>query len=400
MPWARDLAVSLTALGVLATGLSSLTAPQASAAPAGQHRAAGAAEGVPGTYLVTLKDAAARADSAEGLAPARAHGATVRRTYHQAVNGYSVQATPAQARALAADPAVASVSPNRSFRVTGTQPRPASWGLDRIDQRRLPLDRSYTYPDSAGSGVTAYIIDSGIRITHRDFGGRASYGYDAVDDDPVAQDGFGHGTHVAAIAAGSRHGVAKKAKVVAVRVLDDAGNGTTEQIVAGIDWVTRHAKKPAVANLSLSGGADPVVDQAVRKSIASGVTYTVAAGNDGQDASASSPARVREAVTVGSTNERDARDSLSNYGGALDLFAPGEFITSAGNAGDTATLTDSGTSMAAPHVAGAAALYLADHPLARPGQVASALVAAASKGRVTRPGPGSPNRLLAVGAPR
>ncbi|WP_406508163.1 S8 family peptidase [Streptomyces sp. NBC_00212] len=402
MSWARSIAAGLTTLGVLTAGLSSVTAPGASAAPAGQTgqsriAKAGLADAVPGSYIVTLKDSVARANSAAGQAVARKHGATVKRTYHQAVNGYSVQASEPQAERLAGDPAVASVSVDRAFRVSGTQPRPPSWGLDRIDQRNLPLSRSYTYPGSAGSGVTAYIIDSGVRITHQDFGGRASYGYDAIDNDHVAQDGNGHGTHVAAIAAGSRYGVAKKAKIVAVRVLDDAGSGTTEQIVAGIDWVTQHAIKPAVANMSLSGGADAVVDQAVKKSIASGVTYTVAAGNDGQDASLHSPARVPEAITVGATTERDSRDSLSNYGAALDLFAPGEFIASAWNASDTATISDSGTSMAAPHVAGAAALYLADHPRARPGQVASALTASASTGLVTRPGSGSPNRLLNIG---
>ncbi|MFE9402013.1 S8 family peptidase [Streptomyces sp. NPDC006530] len=401
MSWARSIAVGLTALGVITAGLSSGPATGASAAPAEQGRTArtGVADAVPGSYIVTLKDAVARADSAAGRAVARKYGVTVKRTYRQAVNGYAVRASEAQAERLARDPAVASVSADRTFHVTASQPRPPSWGLDRIDQPKLPLDRRYTYPAGAGSGVTAYIIDSGVRITHQDFGGRASDGYDAIDDDLVAQDGNGHGTHVAAIAAGSRYGVAKKAKIVAVRVLDDAGSGTTEQIVAGIDWVTRHAAKPAVANLSLSGGVDAVVDQAVRRSIASGVTYTVAAGNDSQDASLHSPARVREAITVGATTERDARDSLSNYGGALDLFAPGESIASAWNASDTATVTDSGTSMAAPHVAGAAALYLADHPTARPAQVAAALTTAATTGVVTRPGAGSPNRLLAIKAP-
>ncbi|RCH64587.1 S8 family peptidase [Streptomyces sp. SDr-06] len=399
MSWARRIAVGLTTLVVLTAGLSSGAAPVASAAPTGEGRTAKAAiaDAVPGSYIVTFKESAPRADSAAGQAVARKYGATVKRTYHQAVNGYSVRASESQAERIAKDPAVASVSADRAFRVTGTQSRPPSWGLDRIDQQSLPLSRSYTYPRSAGSGVTAYIIDSGVRITHQDFGGRASYGYDAIEDDQVAQDGNGHGTHVAAIAAGSRYGVAKKAKIVAVRVLDDAGSGTTEQIVAGIDWVTRHAVKPAVANMSLSGGADAVVDQAVRKSIASGVTYTVAAGNDGQDASLHSPARVREAVTVGATTERDSRDSLSNHGAALDLFAPGESIASAWNGSDTSTITDSGTSMAAPHVAGAAALYLADHPEARPVQVASALTASATTGRVTKPGSGSPNRLLNIG---
>ncbi|OSC53636.1 serine protease, partial [Streptomyces sp. 4F] len=253
-----------------------------------------------------------------------------------------------------------------------------SWGLDRIDQQNRPLDSSYTYPDSAGQGVTAYVIDTGVRITHSDFGGRASYGYDAIDNDNTAQDGHGHGTHVAGTVAGSAYGVAKQAKVVGVRVLDNSGSGTTAQVVAGIDWVARNAAKPAVANMSLGGGADSALDAAVRNAIASGVTFVVAAGNESTNASTKSPARVTEAITVGATTSSDARASYSNYGSVLDLFAPGSSITSAWNSGDSATNTISGTSMASPHVAGAAALHLADNPSATPAQVASALTSAAT----------------------
>lgn len=305
-----------------------------------------------------------------------------------------------QARKLAADPAVKSVVQNRTFTVDdaqGTQPGPPSWGLDRIDQHALPLDSSYTYPDKAGEGVTAYIIDTGVRITHGEFGGRASYGYDAIDNDNTAQDGHGHGTHVAGTVAGSSYGVAKKAKIVGVRVLDNNGSGTTAQVVAGIDWVTQHAVKPAVANMSLGGGADSALDTAVRNSIASGITYGVAAGNESTDASTKSPARVAEAITVGATTSADAKASYSNYGSILDVFAPGSSITSSWGTGDTATNTISGTSMATPHVVGAAALYLSQNPASTPAQVSSALVAAVTPNVVTGPGSGSPNRLLYVG---
>lgn len=241
-----------------------------------------------------------------------------------------------------------------------------------------------------------YVIDTGIRISHKDFGGRASYGWDFVGGDKSAGDGNGHGTHVAGTVAGSKYGVAKKAKVVSVRVLDNAGAGTTAQVIAGIDWVTRNAKKPAVANVSLGGTYNAQLNAAVRNSVASGVTYTVAAGNDGLPAGLYSPASVGSAITVGATDRKDARASFSNFGSALDLFAPGVAITSASYASNTAKATYSGTSMAAPHVAGAAALYLADHRKASPAQVSKALVAQAASGKVSGRELGSPNKLLQV----
>ncbi|MFF7855498.1 S8 family serine peptidase [Streptomyces sp. NPDC007904] len=378
----------------LVTALPSGAAP---AAPEGRVQYEGAANAVAGSYIVTLKADEAKAGSAEGRAVARKYGAAIERTYTKALNGYEVEASETEAKRLAADPAVASVIQNRTFHITGTQPGPPSWGLDRIDQKSLPLNSSYTYPDSAGEGVTAYVIDTGVRITHSDFGGRASNGYDAVDNDNTAQDGHGHGTHVAGTVAGSAYGVAKKAKVVGVRVLNNSGSGTTAQVVAGIDWVARNAVKPAVANMSLGGGADSALDAAVRNAVASGVTFVVAAGNESTDASTKSPARVTEAITVGATTSTDARASYSNYGSVLDLFAPGSSITSAWRTSDTATNTISGTSMASPHVAGAAALHLAANPSATPAQVSSALTAAATTGVVGNPGSGSPNRLLYVG---
>ncbi|MFJ4830244.1 S8 family peptidase [Streptomyces sp. NPDC088747] len=388
----------LAGIASAALVLGVVSALPANAAPerVGQIQYAGAANAVADSYLVTLKADAAKAGSAEGKALAEEYGATIERTYKKAINGYAVEATAAEAGRFAADPAVASVVQNRTFRINATQPSPPSWGLDRIDQKTLPLNNSYTYPDSAGTGVTAYIIDTGVRITHGDFGGRASYGYDAVDNDNTAQDGNGHGTHVAGTVAGTAYGVAKKARIVGVRVLNNAGSGTTAGVVAGIDWVAANAVKPAVANMSLGGGADSTLDAAVRGAIASGVTFAVAAGNDGANASSYSPARVTEAITVGSTTSTDARSSFSNYGSVLDIFAPGSSITSTWNTSDSATNTISGTSMATPHVAGAAAVYLGINPSATPAQVATGLINASSTGVVTNPGTGSPNRLLNV----
>ncbi|WP_203645108.1 S8 family peptidase [Streptomyces sp. SID14478] len=387
----------LTALAAAAV-ISAITLP-AHAAPA-QGRIPGAGEpgAVAGSYIVTLKGGT-KAPSEAGKDLAAKYGAEIRHTYSEALNGYAVKVDGAQAARLAADPGVASVVQDTRVAFDHAQKDPPSWGLDRIDQNDLPLDASYTWPETAGAGATVYVIDTGIRISHQDFGGRASYGWDFVENDSVAQDGNGHGTHVAGTVAGTRYGVAKKADVVAVRVLDDDGAGTTAQVIAGIDWVTQHARKPAVANMSLGGYGNAQLDAAVRNSIASGVTYTVAAGNDGLPASLYSPARVQEAVTVGATDRTDARASFSNWGTRIDLFAPGVDITSASYAGDTGKATFSGTSMASPHAAGAAALYLAGHPWAPPAEVGKALVARAAPGKVTGAGIGSPNRLLQVNNP-
>ncbi|MBT2418140.1 S8 family peptidase [Streptomyces sp. ISL-22] len=391
----RLAALSVTATAALAASL--VSALPATAAPEGRIQYAGAAGAVADSYIVNLKADHARSGSKAGRALVEKYGADIERTYKTALNGYAIEASEAEAKALAADPAVASVVQNRTFSINATQTNPPSWGLDRVDQKNLPLNSSYTYPDAAGQGVTAYVIDTGVRITHSDFGGRASYGYDAIDNDNTAQDGHGHGTHVAGTVAGNAYGVAKKAKIVGVRVLNNSGQGTTAQVVAGIDWVARNAVKPAVANMSLGGGADTALDTAVRNAIASGVTFAVAAGNESTNASTRSPARVTEAITVGATTSSDAKASYSNYGSVLDLFAPGSSITSAWNSSDSATNTISGTSMATPHVAGAAALYLAANPSATPSQVATALTSAATTGVVTSPGTGSPNRLLYVG---
>ncbi|MFD5460030.1 S8 family peptidase [Streptomyces olivaceus] len=389
---------ALTGAAALAlTGtLTALPAQAAQAAQAeGTVLAAGSPTAVKDSYLVTLeKGAGLKAASGAGKDLVEEYGGTVRRTFGSALNGYSATLSATEARRLAADPAVASVEQDQRVRLADTNQSNAPWGLDRIDQTSLPLSGTYTYPDSAGEGVTAYVIDTGVRVTHQEISDRASYGYDAVDGDTTASDGNGHGTHVATTIAGTTYGVAKKAEVVAVRVLDNNGSGTTAGVIAGIDWVTANHSGPSVANLSLGGGASTTLDNAVRASIASGVTYAVAAGNSAANASSYSPARVTEALTVGATTNTDARASYSNYGAVLDLFAPGSSITAGWNTGDTATNTISGTSMATPHVAGAAAVYLAGHSSATPAQVSTALVDGATADKVTGPGTGSPNRLL------
>ncbi|MFB6632211.1 S8 family peptidase [Streptomyces sp. NPDC056362] len=400
LPKSTKTRLAVTASAATAAALlGTFAAVPAQAAPVeGTVLAAGSADAVPGSYIVTLKQGAGlKAASAEGRSLIAGYGGTVGKTFGSALNGYTATLGATEARRLAADPAVASVEQNRIVRADATQTN-APWGLDRIDQADLPLSGTYTYPDSAGDGVTAYVIDTGVRITHSEIAGRAVNGYDAVDGDAVAQDGNGHGTHVATTIAGTTYGVAKKAKIVAVRVLDNNGSGTTAGVIAGIDWVTAHhaAGAPAVANLSLGGGASTALDNAVKNSIADGVTYAVAAGNSGTNASSTSPARVAAALTVGATSNTDAKASWSNYGSVLDLFAPGVSITAGWNTSDTATNTISGTSMATPHVAGAAAVYLAGHPSATPAQVATALVNGATPNKVTSPGSGSPNRLLKI----
>ncbi|MEU4348431.1 S8 family peptidase [Streptomyces sp. NPDC023838] len=389
------LTAGITAVAA-AAGVTVMTTQMAGAAAPAEGTVYGldAKGAIDGSYIVLL-DEKASADAKRKLADE--YGGKLQRDYASTVNGFSASGlSQSEAKRLAADPAVGKVVQNKKFHIEASQANPPSWGLDRIDQAETAGDGKYTYPDTAGEGVTAYVIDTGVRISHKDFGGRASYGFDAVDNDNTADDGNGHGTHVAGTIAGTAHGVAKKAKVVAVRVLDNQGSGTTEQVVAGIDWVTKNHQGPSVANMSLGGGADPALDTAVQKAIASGVTFAVAAGNESADAGQGSPSRVKEAITVASSTKDDKQSDFSNFGSVVDLYAPGSDITSDWNTDDNATKTISGTSMATPHVVGAAAVYLAGHKDATPAQVSDALTGGATADKISNPSAGTPNKLLKV----
>ncbi len=323
---------------------------------------------------------------------ARAHGGNITFVYQHALKGFAAKLAPDAAAALATNPRVAYVEPDQVVHAFPSQ-TPATWGLDRIDQRDLPLNNTYNY-NQTGQTVHAYIIDTGMRATHQQFTGRVGNGADFVGDGQGTNDCNGHGTHVAGTTGGTTYGVAKLVTLHAVRVLNCQGSGTNSGVIAGVNWVTANHGSPAVANMSLGGGISTALDSAVTNSVNSGVSYAVAAGNSNANACNSSPARAPAANTVGSTTSTDARSSFSNFGTCLDIFAPGSSITSSWNTSDTATNTISGTSMASPHVAGAIALYLQTNPGATPSAVTNALIANSTLNHVTNAGSGSPNRLL------
>ena len=354
-------------------------------------------EAIPGQYIVVFKSGVTDA-AGKAKVKVKKHNGRLKHSYQAALKGFAAELSDAAVTALRADPDVDYVEPDQIMTASTIQTG-ATWGIDRVDQRALPLSNSYSYLGT-GAGVKAYIIDTGILFAHTQFGGRAVTGFDAVTAGGSAADCNGHGTHVSGTVGGATYGIAKQVTLVAVRVLDCNGSGSTSGVIAGIDWVTSNhaAGAPAVANMSLGGGASTSLDAAVKNSIADGVTYAIAAGNGNfigiaQDACRSSPARVPAAITVSATDKTDRKASWANYGSCVDMFAPGVGITSSWNTGTSATNTISGTSMATPHVTGVAALYVGGHPGATPQQVRDALVANASPNVVTNP-KGSPNLLL------
>jgi len=384
----------------VAIGVSVIAASAPMCAFAGEFRTAQRPVGN-GDYIVVLKEEAAslatestsraRVSSVAGDMASR-HRVKVKRSFGHALRGFVANADDKALARLLADPRVAYVEEDGYVSINATQSG-ATWGIDRVDQRNLPLDSSYTYNTDA-AGVHAYIIDTGVLLSHTQFSGRMGNGFDAVTTGGNANDCNGHGTHVAGTVGGTTYGVAKGVTIHPVRVLGCTGSGTNSGVIAGMDWVAQNHIKPAVANMSLGGGASQATDDAVQRMVNAGVTVVVAAGNDNGDACTKSPARAPNAITVGSTTNTDARSSFSNYGTCLDIFGPGSSITSAWYTSSTATNTISGTSMASPHVAGAAALYLASNPTATPAQVTSALTGSATPGKVTDARTGSPNLLL------
>ena len=328
----------------------------------------------------------------------RHNGRAIHR-YEHALKGFSVRLTEPAAIELSNNSEVKYVEENSGTTATLSQ-SPTTWGLDRLDQVERPLDNTYNDKNLNGAGVNVYVLDTGIRTAHTEFGDHrasASAEADFIYDGLNGQDGNGHGTHVAATIGGTTYGVAKQVRLYSVRVLDSAGHGTVAGAIAGIDWITQNHVGVSAANMSLSSSViSQAMDDAIKASVAAGTVYVVAAGNSNLDASTISPAHVAEAITVAATDKTDTRASFSNYGASVDLFAPGVAITSAWNASDTAINTISGTSMAAPHVCGMAARYLQDNPTATPADVQAHLVNIATINHVPNSGTGTPNRLACI----
>ena len=343
-------------------------------------------------YIIVFSD---RGNPAAERAAIAGLGGRIFFTYENVFNGVAVSLPEAALNGLKNRPGIELIEADAEVTTQGTQSG-ATWGLDRIDQRNIPLSGTYT-DDFSGSGVDAYIIDTGILSSHSEFSGRmSSSGSTSINDGRGTEDCNGHGTHVAGTVGGTTYGVAKSVTLIPVRVLDCSGSGSWSGVIAGMDWVVSHhqAGKPAVANMSLGGGASSSVDAAVQRMISDGVVVAVAAGNSNRDACNFSPARAANALTVGATTSTDARASYSNFGKCLDIFAPGSSITSAWHTGSSAVNTISGTSMASPHVAGVAALILQETPGASVSTVNSTITSRATLNKVTSAGRSSPNRLL------
>ena len=379
---------------LLAIALSHLTY----AAPATTNSVLGPSEAkgiIKNQYIVILnKDVGSSNEFAQGIA--KQHGGKVLQTYDAVLKGFAIYlpdvAGTAFVEAMKKNPKVVSVENDTIMKVDATTQSNPDWGLDRIDQKNLPLDSAYSYLQT-GSGTTAYIVDTGILSTHQQFSGRVLSGYTAISDGNGTSDCHGHGTHVAGTVGGSTYGVAKNVSLVPIRILGCDGSGASSNVIAGLDWILKNGKKPAVVNISLGGEANASLDSAVENLFNNGYVMVVAAGNSNTDACSSSPARVSKAITVAATDSTDTRASYSNYGSCVDIFAPGSQINSSWIGSNTATKVLNGTSMATPHVVGVVAEMLQSTPTATPQTISTNLLNQASNNVVKNPS-GSPNRLL------